>query len=95
MLRATPFGLPKSSADHHELPVPVPGGSLHDPLRGPVVDPRCLGGSVDRRAVTACRQHCDHGLDRLCSHTGCNQLRRKVCIDLCNLCIDLCRLGLR
>ena len=27
------------------------GGSRHDPLRSPVIDPRCLGGSVDRRAV--------------------------------------------
>jgi hypothetical protein len=24
-------------------------------------------------------------LDRLCGHTGCNQLRRKVCIDICRL----------
>lgn len=29
-------------------------------------------------AVTACTQQCDHGLDGLCSDTGCNELRRKV-----------------
>jgi hypothetical protein len=52
MLLATASGLPKSSADHHELPVPVAGGSLHDPLCRPVVDPRRFGGSVDRCAVT-------------------------------------------
>ncbi len=100
MLRAAAFGLPKWSADHHELPVPVPGGSLHDSLRSPVVDPRCLGGSVDRCAVTACSQHCDHSLDGLCSHAGCNQLRRKFCIYLCCLGLRwalhrLCRVGLQ
>ena len=41
-----------ASADHRKLTLSVLPGSLHDPLRSPVVDPRCLGGSVDRRAVT-------------------------------------------
>ena len=31
----------------HELSLPTLGGSLHDPLRGPVVDARCLGGGVN------------------------------------------------
>ena len=30
---------PDPSADRQELPLAVFGGSLHDPLRGPVVDP--------------------------------------------------------
>jgi hypothetical protein len=74
------------SADGEEWP--LLRGSLHDPLRSPVVDPRCFGGSVDRRPTTACSQYRDHRLEALCGRTGCNQLRSKVCIDLC-------RLGLR
>ncbi|MDT5058823.1 MAG: hypothetical protein QOF66_7189 [Mycobacterium sp.] len=75
------------------------GGSLHDPLRSPVVDPRCLGGGVDRCTVTPCSQHGDHSLDRLCCHTGCNQFRRKFCIDLSRLGLrrtlhSLCRIRL-
>jgi hypothetical protein len=93
MLRATAFGLPKSSADHHELPVAVPGGSLHDPLCRLVVDPRRFGGSVYRCAVTVCFQHRDHSLGMLCGHSGCNQFRRKVCVELCNFCIDRCRVS--
>ena len=76
-----------SSADRGKLPLSTLGG-LHDPLRSPVVDPRCFGGSVDRRTVTVCREHRDHRIDGLCSHTGGNQFRRKVCIQLC-------RFGLR
>jgi hypothetical protein len=39
-----------SSADRHELRLPM-RGSLHGPLRGPVIDPRCPCGSVDRRTI--------------------------------------------
>ncbi len=56
----------EQSADHRKRPLPMLGGSLHDPLRSPVVDARRLGGSVDRCAVTACSQHRDHSLDGLC-----------------------------
>jgi hypothetical protein len=83
------------SADRCELPLPTLCGSLDDPLGGPVVDPQSFGGGVDGRAVTACSQHCDHGLDGLCCRAGCNQLGRKVCIDVCGFYFDLCRLGLR
>jgi len=34
------------------LPLPALRGSRHDPLRSAVIDPRCLGGRVDRRATT-------------------------------------------
>ena len=47
------------SADPHELPLPVLCGSRHDPLRSPVVDPRCFGGSVDRRSQSR-RAVCGH-----------------------------------
>ena len=40
----------ETSADCQELPVLC--GSRHDPLRSSVVDSRCLGGSVYRRATT-------------------------------------------
>jgi hypothetical protein len=52
-------------------------GSLHDALGSPVVDPRCLGGSVDRCAVTASREHGDHNLNGLCCHAGFEDSRRK------------------
>jgi hypothetical protein len=35
------------SADRHERPVLVLCCTLHNPLRSPEVNPRCLGGSVD------------------------------------------------
>jgi len=70
-------------------------GSLQDPLCRPVVDPRRLGGSVDRCAITVCFQHGDHRHRALRGHAGCNQFRRKVCIDLCNVCIAPCALRLR
>ena len=79
------FQAARPSADRRELPLPLGCGSLHDPLRSPVVDPRRLGGSVDRCAVTAYSQHRHHRLDGLRGHTRCNQLRRKVCIDLLRL----------
>ena len=41
-------------ADHRKLALPTLSGSLHDPLRSPVVDPRASWRQVDRRAVTAC-----------------------------------------
>jgi hypothetical protein len=66
-----------------------PCDTLHDPLGSPEVDARCFGGSVDRCTVTVQREHRDHGLDWLCGDTGRNQLRRKVCFDLCNFCIEL------
>ena len=47
------------SADRCELRLSTKCCGFHDSLRGPVVDPRCLGGSVDRRAFTGCRQHCN------------------------------------
>jgi hypothetical protein len=78
------------SADRHELPLRVLCGSLHDPLRSAVIDPRCSSGSVDRCTVTACCQHRDHRLHGLCSHTGCNQLQRKVCIDCASVCAEPC-----
>jgi hypothetical protein len=83
------------SADRHQLPLPVRRDSLHDPLRSPEVDPRCLGGSVDRCAAAACCQHLDHSLDVLCSHTGCNQVRRKIGIGQCNRFANLCCIRLR
>jgi hypothetical protein len=70
--------LQRPSAHRHELPLPTLCGSLHNPLRGPVVDPRRFGGRVDRRAVTACGQHFDHSLEGLCSHTGCDQLDKSL-----------------
>lgn len=83
-----PFiGTRPPSADRQKLPLPMLCG-LHDPLRSPVVDPRCPGRCVDRRAVTAGRQDCKHRLDGLCRRAGDDQVRR-------NLCIDLCHLGLR
>jgi hypothetical protein len=66
-------GTSPPSAHRHELPLPTLCGSLHDPLCSPVVDARRIGGSVDRRAVTACSQHGDHSLDGLSSHTGCDE----------------------
>jgi hypothetical protein len=88
-----------SSADRDKLPLPVLCDNLHDPLRRPVVDPRCLGGSVDRRAVAPCSQHRDDSLDGLCRRTGCNQLRRKLCINMGRLGLRrvlhcLCQVGL-
>lgn len=62
------------SADHRELPLLC--SSLDYPLCSPVVDPRCFGGSVDRRAITVCFQHRDHRLGGLCSHTGCDHDNR-------------------
>ena len=37
------------SADRRELALPVLCGSLHDALRSAVIDPRSLGGGIDRR----------------------------------------------
>jgi hypothetical protein len=43
-----PFiGARPPSTDRQKLPPPTPCGSLHDPLCGPVVDPRCFGCCVD------------------------------------------------
>ena len=54
------------SSDRNELPLLVLNSTLHNPLRSPVVNPQCFGGSVDQCAVTACSQHCDHSLSRGC-----------------------------
>ena len=83
--RATVPGSAPGSADRGEVVVRTLGRGVHDPLCSPVVDPRCLGGSVDRRAATSRRQHGHHRLDGLSSDSGFNQLRREVCIDLCCL----------
>src|SRR3954454_46964 len=51
----TPISPQRDSASHdpsarrHDSPLPTLYASLHNPLRGPVVDPRRLGGRVDRR----------------------------------------------
>lgn len=64
----------EQSADHRKLPLAVLTGTLHDPLRSPVIDPRHLGGGVDRCAVTVCREHRDYRVDGLCRGPGCNQI---------------------
>jgi Molydopterin dinucleotide binding domain len=56
------------SANRHELPVPTLCVSLHDPLRRPVVNPRCLGRSIDRRAVTVCRERAHQIAQRQKAH---------------------------
>ena len=78
-LRTIPMSVAAAGASlgsRHELSLPTLGGSLHDPLRGPVVDPRCFGGSVNRRVVTACfglasiERNAGFGRDSLRTHGG-------------------------
>jgi hypothetical protein len=48
VLPAADWALTDPSADRHALPLSTFGGSLHDPLRSPVIDPRCLAAaSID------------------------------------------------
>ena len=74
------------------------GGSRHDPMRRPVVDPRRLGSGVDRRTVAAGPQHGERGLDGLRGRAGGNQLRCKLRISPRRLSLRravhrLCRAG--